>query len=155
MGRPIKFRAWDIINKKWFTPIYEAFAGRLEDIHVGMNGTLGLRTMNQFFAVGPQFILMQYTGLKDKNGKEIYEGDILIVHDVQIVYNATAPYRRVDFKKGNDYKTVCSFEPGMWLVNGEVSGHLVTVVSNANRRKDCGVEVIGNIYEHGHLLNGK
>ena len=133
MTRPIKFRVWDKVNK-------EMFNVRTLEWDVCLN----LAT--------PVEHIMQFTGLLDKNGKEIYEGDVLIVHDVQIVYNATAPYRRVDFKKGNDYKTVCSFEPGMWLVNGEVSGHLVTVVSNANRRKDCGVEVIGNIYENPELL---
>jgi len=61
--REIKFRAWDETNKIMFTP--ESQIGHLWSFDC-INGI-------------PQSsgILMQYTGLKDKNGKEIYEGDII------------------------------------------------------------------------------
>ena len=70
---------------------------------------------------------MQYTGLKDKNGKEIYEGDILLTN------NQTYNYE-VKFED-------CSF--------GVQTKHygFINLIG-------CGeLEIIGNIYENPELLN--
>lgn len=73
--------------------------------------------------------IMQYSGLKDKNGKEIYEGDIFICDD-------------------NNYPESVIFLNGCF-----VSDFNKIEISNAIQYKN--IKVIGNIYEHPELLKGE
>jgi uncharacterized phage protein (TIGR01671 family) len=76
--------------------------------------------------------LMQYTGLKDKNGVEIYEGDILEIcalHPVKPTFVTEVKWNKGSFtaSKGRLYRTLAHWAAG-------------------------GVEIIGNIYESPELL---
>lgn len=117
--REIKFRVWDKSNNRIQ---YQSTDGR-------MDGQLDWEVWGKFLNdMSSDLVLMQYTGIKDKNGKEIYEGDI------------------VDFDKkewgGDDNVHIVSWdsENGEWSWGGGVTGDM-------HFRK-----IIGNIYENPELL---
>ncbi len=123
--REIKFRAWNKITKTMLkvmaiywgsNPIVLTAYKFFEDWHIGMPSvTEEYREEN--------YILMQYTGLKDKNGKEIFEGDIVICPRLDPVIR-TVKY--VD-NRGGFYFVSESY------------------YASAEFISDC--EIIGNIYE--------
>lgn len=78
--------------------------------------------------------LMQYTGLKDKNGKEIYEGDILRFSEVDTAI--------VEWNEKYSYFMVKPIQD--YYFDSDVLGHALEYNNN--------VEIIGNIYDNPELL---
>lgn len=66
--RPIKFRCWNLIEKKWITKFWIDNEGVCR--HPYSFNHIKVLLCNEFF-------IDQFTGLHDRNGKEIYEGDII------------------------------------------------------------------------------
>lgn len=149
MTREIKFRAWLKYNGK----------------HQMVNNNWIMNTISQGdgYSFSDFQNLMQYTGLKDKNGVEIYEGDILkytrvnwyypghpnhntdIINQIEIYWDEEdneMSRRTFDFerlKKNPDCEPYSS------------SGSLGAM--RGDERADENIfEVIGNIYEDSHLL---
>lgn len=82
-------------------------------------------------------VLMQSTGLKDENGKEIFEGDIVKVTDGD---------ERTNFPDGG-IGTICGLdEIFMWYIDGQAHNGLFDI------SQEYYIEVIGNIYENQELL---
>lgn len=91
------------------------------------------------FAFSGETIVMQYTGLKDKNGKEIYEGDVL-----HVIYSDGREFmgEDADYKDSVYYDKDCASFMIKRLIGADALGH------------DLGksMEIIGNIYENPELL---
>ena len=99
--REIKFRAWDKKNKKMLHWDKEPYL----DFFIGDYGAL-LREAFDEMIINQGLVLMQFTGLLDKNGKEIYESD-RIKHDLWGEFNIewdemSAGFRAVSDDKESD-----------------------------------------------------
>ena len=126
--REIKFRAWDKENKRMISSVgfTDSDCGR----HFQQEQYMVGESTN-----GTDWILMQYTNLKDKNGKEIYEGDIIKYHVKSIS----------EIKYG---EIMCVLERFIVKVGGihfPMSG-LDEIYATIDG------EIIGNIYENKELL---
>ena len=121
--RDIKFRAWDNYSMlPW------------EWLDTSLNCVWTAINAQQYD--NPEPILMQYTGLKDKNGKEIYEGDILSEKWKFVV----------EYIKDGFY---CTHKQGKKIVSTPIS-----VILDKREKAGVPLEVIGSIYEHPELLEG-
>lgn len=150
MERVIKFRAWDSHNKVMITPYAELRGGRFwgEDL-----------TNTGYAEPLPEHV-MQFTGLTDKNGKEIYEGDI-----VRKNTGTAKPYSIV-----HEGKNLTAYEPiyknyfvvfyrGAFCLHDkpntkehETSKYNGTSYAGTLQSAGYDIELIGNIYENPELL---
>jgi YopX protein len=131
--RQIKFRVWNPHIHKMILPGEERF------LHIELDGRLNWWTGKDGMPLdGGKLILMQWTGLLDKNGKEIFEGDIIDV----------APHMR-------DSDFVRSLDKNPYLHEVKYEGFVICPFDYENNDEPDKYEVIGNIFEHPELLKGR
>lgn len=142
MNREIKFRIWDKYEKQMY-PIssidYDIFSQEIRIIAIGhKNGmcTSYNKNHNSEKCDITALELMQYTGLHDKNGKEIYEGDIVVDKEDEVMGEITWNEEEASF-----YFSIL-YENGTY--EEEKLNDWASVL-----------EVIGNIYDNPELLGGE
>lgn len=130
--RDIKFRAWDKKKNDWFNDNNGSLFIELDGyINFGWSGEI----MDDYT---DRIILMQYTGKKDINDVEIYEGDI--VHDDEVIYLVGFGV----FTDDNDFQEPAQGQTGFYIVDIHTDE---TFPFYSMRYK-----VIGNAYENKGLL---
>lgn len=137
--RPIKFRAWDVDHK-----VFAQFD--LTDLD-SMNLVFGRNGLAE--NDGQEYT--QYTGLLDKNGVEIYEGDVTHVKGAQVIF-------RVEFVNGS-FCLVPTHTHSYDVVDRWTDGKATKIMPLHLVVKGTGnlgdLEVIGNIWENPDLIGGK
>ena len=134
--RDIKFRAWNIkrkiykeVGRLWFDGNSNAI-GAIE--RSNKQDTIGVNHNGLGKIYDPEFVLEQFTGLKDKNGVEIYEGD----------------YIEIDGNKQGFFEVV--------FLNQYVGGWNLKYkkeTMSLGARKVYELKVVGNIHENPELLD--
>ena len=133
MNREIKFRAWDKKTEQIFTVEglnWSSVDKQLQTVY-SMSDFGALQNgqnSGDYRRTDEEVELMQYTGLKDKNGVEIYEGDIVVGYPDIVSSASKAP-------------AIVSMWDMSWCAGTEQ-------LSN----NDDSIEVIGNIYQNPELL---
>ena len=137
--REIKFYAWLKTNGKW--KYYRGLGGPvwsskgsyfyLPAVRDDLDGV--------YLKIPDEAIPLQYTGLKDKNGEEIFDGDIARVHLYENMPNH-------DTWTGRVYSDVYS---GWMMIDKPIARYL------RDDDDSLSIEIIGNIYENPELLEQK
>lgn len=118
--RDFKFRLWDDNAKRWLS--------RGESVEVAFS-----QLFPESIKAEANFYLEQYTGFKDQNGREIYEGDIIWLFGIHLEVVWSQDEAKFDLMNKD-------FRVGAFVFNKNTVQH---------------IEIIGNIHENPELLEAK
>lgn len=143
--REIKFRAWDKLQKRMLTvyslshPVVVVIDYKTTgDDAIENNYRVNLNDVEPYRDIASENVeVMQSTGLKDRNGKEIYEGDVV---------RAVAESQYAE--QSGCFQVILSFDLAWALANIDEEHGLSPTWGGWES-----LEVIGNIYENPELLN--
>jgi len=141
--RQIKFRAWDKETKTMNTNGSIGAGSSADIININFEGRISLQNAYgldmgarnpTFDEPSDRFILMQFTGLQDKNGKDIYEGDI---------------YRAYN---NEDEPADCVVEYNEYCASFDGIVYPIHEAETLYSHWQSGIVVVGNIHENPELL---
>ena len=125
MSREIKFRVWSKHSGQYERMMsLNCVDGMPTSVCITQDGKRGFTHLR-----APNFVLEQYTGLKDKNGKEIYEGDKIKI-------------------EGSDATYTVKYGRGVWVARfGDEPRYNIYLYQYVQKDTVLYTEVIGNIHE--------
>lgn len=127
--RTLKFRAWNEYSKEY-------------DWTLAIKTGNGIVELSKFFEL-PNMTIEQFTGFKDRNGKEVYEGDVIRYKVLRDDCSTRHGYKYREVIEAVEYDD----GRGMYII-GQYSP-LGTIVDHYEP------EVIGNVHENPELLGGE
>lgn len=144
--REIKFRAWHVDHGDM---VY------FDNERVANDSVQSGHLARLMCGNHPDGFLMQYTGLKDKNGKEIYEGDVLYI---EFSRHSSGPYEddEDDYFGDGYYVGRVHYRPSAGFILVDVKEYYTDEDSPRIKKKayisQCMSTIIGNIHENPELL---
>ncbi|MBC2581223.1 YopX family protein [Clostridium sp. DJ247] len=123
MNREFKFRAWSIRENKFYYHIQN------------------IVEMEEYFKEKDKFVVTQYTGLRDKSNREIYEGDIIAINNETSSVKLPVKFGKYAFRK---YIGEC----GEFSDSNEIYGFYVENEYLYIQMINKNVIIVGNIFEN-------
>lgn len=152
MNRELKFRLWNIEDKVWDNPaLLEVFNddGTLEPYEYSVKAG----ELNPLYIPKENYVIQQYTGLKDKNGQEIYDGDVIKVDTFDSNDKKSTITESVVWGEYGDDEYVDKLE--CWMMGGYPLSSVAKswgVRYNASETESGSLEVVGNIFENPEMI---
>lgn len=155
MNREIKFRAWD---GNRIRDVFKILFTETTGLIVYFTATESGKEPGHLIEQDSRLKLMQYTGLKDSDGKEIYEGDIveangsktILVKDNSDARKFVSPIFKNQYKSDNGrFLFIVYWQNCFSQFNFNSLDQMVSIECNVGKRD---FEIIGNIYENPELL---
>ncbi|HEM4334849.1 TPA: hypothetical protein U1Y26_001524 [Streptococcus suis] len=151
-----KFRAWNTFHNKWVKHFYITENGLIYNMQQPHRDLIGAVPIEK-----SGLVVMQSTGLCDKNGKEIFEGDVVKFNDTWSEYDYEG---YVDgASEGENFTEIIKTENGFSFGRTKIPESSVFYFLNDEHMKfseivksdDFNMVVIGNIYENPELVEEK
>ena len=148
-----RYRVWDVLAEEMINEILMISFVRKEIIGKFSDGSTSVPLKFEDKRNGEDVILLQSTGLKDKGGKEIFEGDILEIQGIRMIVKFGS-YEYVESSKSNGHTLGVVYD-GLGFYVECINAADPDRISPFEPETLKNSQIIGNVYENQELLEDK